>query len=108
MTIEVYYITKEGAEKIEAAEVVGNFTFGGNNPETQKFHFMSPAVTQTVERFSYTDYWSDVSTSQTRRSGKQYLGCIVRAIVGGKIEKVYTVPSNEKWKKAGREPFVSL
>ena len=37
-----------------------------------------------------------------------FYSSIIDLDVDGKVEKVYAVPSNERWKKAGREPFVSL
>ncbi|MBR4354082.1 MAG: thioredoxin family protein [Kiritimatiellae bacterium] len=93
-------------DRIFAIEDVGKFTFGGDNPKTQKMTFMSPAVEETKTKRSSKSYgyWgSQSSSTRTTREGVQYSGVVLRAIENGKIRKVVAVPSNANFVKLGKE-----
>ncbi len=99
-------IGSNGSDRVFAIEEVGRFQFGGDNPKTQKFTFVSPEVEETKTRRasrSYNGWGSQSSVSKSTREGLQYGGVVLRAIENGKLRKVISSPSNQTYVKLGKE-----
>ena len=108
--VEAYFVTRdigdESVEVIGGAKTIGNYAFGDGRPSVYEFSFESPEVSETKSSEYQSGSYYYNGYRRVYRSGTKYLGVIVRMIVDGKVKKVVTVPSNQKWNKAGKETNV--
>lgn len=112
VNVEAYFVIKEigddTAERIGSVKTVGRYVFGEGKPSLYEFSFESPEVSETKSSTSQSGAYYSVGYRKATRTGTRYMGVIVRMIVDGEVKKVVSVPSNQRWNKAGKESDVVL
>ena len=112
VNVEAYFVVKEigddTAERIASVKTLGRFVFGDGKPPSYDFAFESPEVSETKSSTSQSGSYYYGGYRKTTRTGTRYMGVIVRMIVDGEVKKVVSVPSNQRWNKAGKEHDVVL
>ena len=112
VNVEAFFVIKEigddTVERIGSVKTLGRYVFGDGKPSSYDFAFESPEVSETKSSTSQSDSYYYGGYRKTTRTGTRYMGVIVRMIVDGEVKKVVSVPSNQRWNKAGKEPDVVL
>ena len=112
VNVEAYFVVKEigddTVERIASVKTLGRYVFGEGKPSSYDFAFESPEVSETKSSTSQSGSYYYGGYRKTTRTGTRYMGVIVRMIVDGEVKKVVSVPSNQRWNKAGKEHDVVL
>ena len=96
VVVEAYFVVHSnangGRDRIFKSRTVGCYSFGGSNLKSQVFEFVSPAF--------------DEPTGSV--TGSKYAGVIVRALEGGLVGKVVTIPQNPTWARIAQKDIVAF
>lgn len=96
VVVEAYFVVHAGAkggrDRISKSRTVGFYSFGGSNLKSQVFEFSSPAFDEPTGN----------------GTGSKYAGVIVRALEGGQVAKVVTIPQNPTWARIAQKDIVAF
>ena len=94
--VEAYFVVHAdangGRDRIFKSRTVGCYSFGGSNLKSQVFEFASPEFDEPTGN----------------GTGSKYAGVIVRALEGGLVGKVVTIPHNPTWARIAQKDIVAF